>query len=156
MPLEQDEPFHHSDRGERPHALLSHEDLGDRIGELGSSEETSGFVGDGELSELIQEHFNRKDENKIEPGVSLAELRELMGSLPSFYGDPPEKSPWMRFREQAIKDHQEGVGPDPYSGALPNTLQSNSRNWKSQPFDEEFQDLHRSDDVFDQAWGVVK
>ena len=105
MPLEQDEPFHHENRGKRPHALLSHEDLGDRLEELGSSEETSGYV-DELLAEYIQEHFNRKNENKIEPSVPLADLH-------------------------------------------PST-------WLYQPFDEDFQDLNRSDDIFEQAWGIAK
>tara|TARA_R100000152_G_C6717995_1_gene144433 strand:+ start:401 stop:940 length:540 start_codon:yes stop_codon:yes gene_type:complete len=117
MPLEQDEPFHHENRGKRPHALLSHEDLGDRIEEL--EHRAKGRTSDA-LAEYIQEHYNRKEENKIEPGVPFAELREAIDNL-------QQKKPIPLVNELMY-----------------------------QPFDEDFQDLHRSDDIFEQAWGVVK
>jgi hypothetical protein len=91
--------------------------LGDRIEEL--EHRAKGRTSD-ELAEYIREHYNRKEENKIEPGVPLAELREAIDNLQQEKPSPP-------------------VG-----------------HWMYQPFDEDFQDLHRSDDIFDQAWGVVK
>jgi len=168
MPLEQTRPYHHlHEEYDRPHALLSHEDLAQRLSELVEDPENTrvGYdpidedidVDDQRLIDvLVAEHYFRERENRIEPGVPKSELGELIESLPSFYGDPPEESSWMRFREQPIKDYQEGVGPEPYSGVLPNTLQSNIHNWEHQPFDGEFQDLHRSGDIFEQAWGVMK
>jgi hypothetical protein len=85
---------------------------------LGDSVVDGGGGADEELSELIQEHANRENENKIEPGVPLAELREVM---------------------------QNTERPSPPVG-----------HWMYQPFDEDFQDLHRSDDIFEQAWGIAK
>jgi hypothetical protein len=131
MPLEQDEPFYHANRGKRPHALLSHEDLAQRLSELVEDPENTrvgwdpidediGVDDQDMINQLVAEHYFREKENKIEPGVPLAELREIMDSIQQEKPSPP-------------------VG-----------------HWMYQPFDEEFQDLHRSDDVFDQAWGVVK
>ena len=154
MPLEQTEPTHHADRGKRPHALLPHKDLSDQITDLDeiydpndpSAANVRNFI-----DELIREYQIRQSENKIEPGISIREARELMQSL------PPSSDAWVPFRAKEIKDYEEGVGPDPYSGVLPGTLSvSEDANWRDQPFDRLFQDMNRSEDVFEQAWGITK
>ena len=84
MPLEQSEPYHHSDRGERPHALLSNNELDLQIQHLVSmddekrerstyhrwDDEESKWIDTRSsdlLNELIREHYIREQENKIEP-----------------------------------------------------------------------------------------
>jgi len=68
MPLEQSEPFHHSDRGERPHALLSNKQLNAKIEEIAEyADDDDPQASINLLNELIQEHYNRLAENKIEP-----------------------------------------------------------------------------------------
>jgi hypothetical protein len=68
MPLEQTEPFHHSDRGKRPHALLSNKQLNAKIEEIAEyTDDDDPQASMDLLNELIQEHYNRLAENKIEP-----------------------------------------------------------------------------------------
>jgi len=113
MPLEQDEPYHHLEDYDRPHALLSHDELAERLAEFYEDPEIRHKVvpmpyptrtdldfDDKELMDnLIAEHYMRERENKVEP-------------------------------TEGFEEHQ--------------------------PFEEDFQDLHRSDDIFEQAWGVMK
>ena len=106
MPLEQTEPFHHSDRGERPHALLSNKQLDAKIEEIAEyADDDDPQASMDLLNELIQEHYNRLAENKIEPSDDSS------------------------FTEYEVTN---------------------------QPVDEDFQDFHMSDDVFEQAWGIAK
>ena len=131
MPLEQDEPYHHENWGRRPHALLSHGELRgqmDQIAEGGPNyynghEMTDWIRRRGD--ELRDEQRIRVRENKIEPGVGLSEVKEIMDNVPR------------------MKDPRDIKGKE-------------FRDWMYQPFDEDFQDKNASDDVFEQAWGVMK
>ena len=106
MPLEQSEPYHHSDRGKRPHALLSNKQLSAKIEEIAEyTDDDDPQASMDLLNELIQEHYNRLAENKIEPSDDSS------------------------FTEYEVTN---------------------------QPVDRDFQDFYRSDDVFEQAWGIAK
>jgi len=128
MPIEQEKPYHHEDWGRRPHALLSHGELRsqmDQIAEGGPNYYNGYEMTDWirrRADELRDEQRIRVRENKIEPGVSLNEVKEIMDNVP-------------RMKDPKGKEY---------------------RKWTYQPFDEDFQDKNASDDVFEQAWGVMK
>jgi len=129
MPIEQEKPYHHENRGRRSHALLSHEELRGQMDQL--AEGGPNYHNGHEMTdwirrrgdELREERRIRDEENRIEPGVSLREVKEIMDNVPRMRGRHNDKE---------------------------------FRNWMHQPFDEDFQDKNASDDVFEQAWGVMK
>ena len=102
MPLEQTEPTHHADRGKRPHALLSNNDLSDQmihLDEIYDADDPRTSDVPRLINELIREYLIRQAENKIEPTEGVEEFQTV---------------------------------------------------------DEDFQDFHMSEDVFEQAWGIAK
>ena len=117
MPLEQTEPFHHSDRGERPHALLSNDELGDRIVAVSEAP-----VDDAEadasmilLNELIREYYIRQQENKVEPTEGFEEFQAVDRDFQDFHmSDDVFEQAWGITKMALVRDSIESEDEDDF------------------------------------------
>ncbi len=90
------------DRGRRSHALLSNEELRNQIEQIAGGRITPSRTDwiERRGDELLEEQRIRHEENRIEPGVPLEELRDLMERFPHTMQLPFD----MRWMYQSVDE----------------------------------------------------
>ena len=117
MPLEQTEPFYHSDRGERPHALLSNDELGDQIVAVSEApvDDADADASMILLNELIREYYIRQQENKVEPTKGFEEFQAVDRDFQDFHmSDDVFEQAWGITKMALVRDSIESEDEDDF------------------------------------------